>query len=180
MFKFIVVAVVCIIIFAVLGSTKEKYETKQAIDEEHAERARRALEAQDWRKVGVVESYRNRGMLGVTFHSICPLCGHTQPYGEGSTPVACPTRFKRFEQDKRDGIFPSGISPDNVFYLGEHYCAFRLIELELREGDISKAEACEKRAALVEEVNQGHNAIMQVRQRERQPPDTSYRNDYLT
>lgn len=173
----LVVFILLLLVGTILNA-KDNHNTRREIEVEQAKREQEKADGKDWRKVGVTESYSNRGMLGVTFHSVCPICGHTQPYGEGSTPKYCPTCFKRYEQDKKDGIFPSGISPDNVFYLGEHYCAFRLIELELRKGDISEAEARAKRAALIKEVNQGHNAIMQARQKEQQP-DTSYRNDYL-
>lgn len=171
----IIIAMVLIALYGVY--TEKRAEHQRAL--EITERERKKLEAQNWRKVGVLESYRNRNMLEIRFRDVCPVCGKEdmRRAGEsGMMPISCPTCEKRFERDMKDGVCPSGLSESARKRLNfDSYYSLRLIEYELRSGAISESEAHAKHQALIDQLNQ----MAQPRPQPPKKDETSYRNDYL-
>lgn len=179
-FWYIVLIVIILCAAGYFYNLYDEHRTAREEDKARAERAREELEAQDWRKVGVRTSYKNRNMLEVRFRDICPVCKKENLVRSGDSgmmPISCPHCKKRYERDMKDGIYTSGLSERAraCFWFDDYY-SLRLIEYELRSGAISESEAREKRQSFINHLNKRV-------QPQPQPPkefDTSYRNDYLS
>lgn len=164
--------IVLVLIVAVIWSSvddKIKAHRKSEADKRQYQEQKRAQE--DWRNVGVYNSYVERGMMHVREGRECPVCGHINEYTR-----LCDDCIKRCRKDMEDGVIPEGLYPGGTFDAEDWY-VLRLIEYELKSGAISRQEALEKRAAAIREMYEREEKI-------KNPPpkkemDTSYRKDYL-
>lgn len=184
--KIIGIGIMALIILGAIETCKEKIQAKKNCARAEAERAQREADGRDWSKVGVESSYRNRGMMEIAYGDICPVCGEKQhrSIGDGNGPhyFPCPTCEERYKQDKKDGIFPPGVSSDNRCYSSTDYYALRLIEYELRTGTIDRVEAQAMQRSLIQSLNDYDAKFkqeLQAQEYAKNHPDTSYRNNYI-
>lgn len=184
--KIIGIGFIILILLGIVAWCQERLKAQHDNERIRSAHAQYEVDDRDWRKVGVVESYRNRKMMEVAYGDTCPICGERQhrSIGDGNGPhyAPCPTCEERYTKDRDNGIFPPGISSDNQCYNAIYYYALRLIEYELRTGAIDLTEAQAMQRSLIQEINEYDAKFKQDSQRQeyaRSHPDTSYRNDYL-
>lgn len=172
--------VLVIVVLIIIGCATNYAEQKQ-----HEKDTRLRFEDKmNWRKCGVVESYKRRGLNVVPGNSKCPICGTTNTAraydGNGGRAEECKTCGKRYAKDKQDGVIPDGIVCSQAYNFSG-YWALRLIEWEYRNGKIDESEMNAKRQALIAELNARYEQRCQPKPKPAEKPfDTSYRDNYLS